>query len=170
MGQDWVCRAALRRIANGDEQGLETVYDRTARMIFALAYSITCHKQDAEDVLQETMVKIARNAHTYRGGSARAWILTVARNLALDTVRKRKDSVPLDDAEIAVPEPDTELLDIRTLLQHLDEDEKQILTMRLYAELPYTEIAAILNITVAAAQKRYQRVIGKLRGVAHEKA
>ena len=49
------------------------------------------------------------------------------------------------------------------MLAVLDDDEKQIILLRLYHEMPYREIAAVMGIKVFAAQKRYQRAISKLK-------
>lgn len=135
-----------------------------ARMIFSIAYSITGNYEDSEEVLQSTMLEVARYAHTYQNNSnPKAWILAMARHLAIDIVRKRKPSVSLDQIELSHTSSDLERLEVLDLLNILDEDEKQLIMLRLYAQMPYAAIAGIMKISITAAQKKYQRAIKKLK-------
>lgn len=94
------CNAALARLASGDTAALTDLYDAVGREIFALALSVTGNRHDTEDVMQDTFLRVARSIGTYTpGDGGRAWVLSVARNIALDTVRRRRVSVPLEDGE-----------------------------------------------------------------------
>ncbi|MDD4494264.1 MAG: RNA polymerase sigma factor [Eubacteriales bacterium] len=161
------CDRAIIEFSNGDRNALSVLYDCMARMIFSVAYAITGNYCDAEDVLQNTMIEITRYANTYRSGSnAKAWILTMARHLSIDTVRKRKFTAFIDDKEIAeLPDSGTEFsqLEVIDMLSILDEDERQLVMYRLYVKLPYREISSIMDISIAASQKRFQRAIKKLK-------
>ena len=164
---DQACDKAIAAYSEGDQDALAVIFDCMARMIFSVAYAITENYQDAEDVLQDTMIEITRYANAYRGGSnARAWILAMARHRSIDVVRKRRTVVAIEDAELSeAPETrfDLSRLEALDLLSTLDEEKRQILLLRLYAELPFKEIAAIMSISVASAQKKYQRAISELR-------
>ncbi len=136
-------------------------------MIFSVAYAITENYQDAEDVLQDTMIEITTYADTYRSGSnAKAWILAMARHLSIDIVRGRKRAQSLDNPVCAdIPETERGFSNIETLemLKVLDDEERQIIIFRLYTGLSYNNIAKIVGISVASAQKKYQRAIKKLK-------
>lgn len=158
------CDKAITELLKGNQEALSAIYDCMARMIFSVAYTITGSCEDAEDVLQDTMIEIIRYAHTYKSGSnARAWILTMARHLSIDLVRKRKPTIPLEEAERMEMQMDESQLEVLDLLKILDEDEKQLVVFRLYGEMPYREISRVMEISVAAAQKRYQRAMKKLK-------
>lgn len=161
------CEKELEALAKGETGALSAVYDKMARSILGLAYGITENYHDAEDVLQNTMLELMKYADRYRKGTnANALILTIARHLAIDQLRKRKKTVSLDTpeaAKIPAEKPDLSGVEVMDLLRVLDEEERQILLLRLYAGLSYQEIAMVMQITVLAAQKRYQRVIRKLR-------
>lgn len=162
-----ICDTAITQISRGDREALSVIYDHMARMIFSVAVAITGNDADAEDVLQETMIEIVKYAHTYQSGTnARAWILSMARHRAIDLVRKRKPTVSIDETlSESIPDPQSEVSQtgVLELLNLLDEEEKQLVVFRLYEELSYAEIAEMMRISVAAAQKRYQRTIKKLK-------
>jgi RNA polymerase sigma-70 factor (ECF subfamily) len=162
-----ICDKAIIEFTKGDKEALSVIYDCMARMIFSVAYAITGNYQDAENVLQETILKITKYAHTYRGGSnAKAWILAMARHCSIDIVRKRKTVVSIEDSEtMGIPETESDFsrLEVLDMLSILDGEEKQCLIFRLYAKMPYKEIADIMRISVASAQKKYQRAVRKLK-------
>ena len=60
MNSEKICEEALAEIAEGNTNALSVIYDKMSRSIFALAYTLTCNYCDAEDVLQNTMIDIAR--------------------------------------------------------------------------------------------------------------
>ena len=161
------CDKAIVELSKGDRNALSVIYDAMARMIFSVAYAITSNYQDAEDVLQSTMLEITRYAHRYqRGTNARAWILAIARHRSLDILRKRKGEISIDEGGLSeVPDLCHELssLEVLDMLSLLEEEEKQLVLFRLYAEMPYAEIAYVMKISVAAAQKRYQRAVKRLK-------
>ena len=159
------CDKAIVALSEGDMDALSDIFDCMARMIFSVAYGITGNYHDAENVLQETMIEISKYAHKYRRGSnAKAWILTIARHCSIDIVRKRKPLVSIEETmSIPYSEPDLTRIEVLDMLRILDEDEKQCVIFRLYSKMPYKEIAEMMNITIASAQKKYQRALKKLK-------
>ena len=153
---------------NGEPVGLAELYELMGRAIFTTAYVITGHREDAEDILQDTLVEIYQDARFYRPRTnPRAWVLTVTRHTALDAVRKRTRhaTAPLDTAEALPTPPDAhdEFTALWDLLAVLSPEERELVLLRLYHGLSHGEIAETLRISTAAAQKRYRRAIDKLR-------
>lgn len=153
---------------DGEPVGLAELYELMGRAIFTTAYVITGHREDAEDILQDTLVEIYQDARFYRPRTnPRAWVLTVTRHTALDAVRKRTRhaTAPLDTAEALPTPPDAheELSALWDLLAVLSLEERELVVLRLYHGLSHGEIAETLRISTAAAQKRYRRAIDKLR-------
>ena len=156
------------RRENGEPVGLAELYELMGRAIFTTAYVITGHREDAEDILQDTLVEIYQDARFYRPRTnPRAWVLTVTRHTALDAVRKRTRhaTAPLDTAEALPTPPDAhdEFTALWDLLAVLSPEERELVVLRLYHGLSHGEIAETLRISTAAAQKRYRRAIDKLR-------
>ena len=165
------CDDALIRLANGDMEALTVIYNKLGRRIFMLAFSILHDKESAEDVMQDTFLRLAREAHTYKGKSnAVAFILTVTRNLSLDVLAKRRREAsyerPIESGEeIADDSADfySEKLGELRALRLLDNDERQIVVMKLDAKMKHRDIAKILSISEEACQKRYRRALEKLK-------
>ena len=83
--------ALLARLPLGDRQAFSTLYDATSAKLFGLCLRVLKDRGEAEEALQETFIKIWRNADKYRqtGCSPMTWLITVARNTAIDRLRAR---------------------------------------------------------------------------------
>ena len=159
------CDRALRRLAEGDTDALETVYHKLGRKIFMTAFSVLGDTHAAEDVMQDTFVRLASSAGSYREGSnAVAYILTVTRNLAITALEKRKREYPAEEifGSDATEEDSLPLRELEAL-RTLEEGDRQIVILRLDAGMKHRDIAALLGITPAACEKRYQRALKKLK-------
>lgn len=160
------CEKALKAIANGDKNALSTIYDKMYKPIYSVAWSVLKNHADAEDATQNTLCEILRCAQSYRGGSARAWILSVARNQALNIarIRSRETATENFDESISALKSNAEArLIYLEALGTLKLQERQAVVLKVYCHLKHKEIAEILGITPAAAEKLYQRGIKKLR-------
>ena len=158
---------AIIQYVNGDNQKLSEIYDNIGRMVFSLAYSITSSYQDSEDVLQDTMIEIAKHANIYKvNTNAKAWIMQIARNKAIDVIRKRKKEVFIEneiEEKTSVGDESINRLEVLDFLKILNDDEKEIVFYRIYAKMPYIEIAKVMHLSVFVVQKKYQRAIKKLK-------
>ena len=96
----------IARMAMGDRMALSSLYAATSAKLFGIALRVLDDRQEAEDALQEIFVKVWHNADRYRanGLSPMTWLITVARNHAIDRLRARRSTrtSPIEDAgEIA---------------------------------------------------------------------
>ena len=92
--------ALLESIAQGDQDALAALYDHARGAVYGLALSYLKNGHDADDVAQDTFVRIWEKAALYRPqGSPMAWILTIARNLALMRLRERGKTAELEQEE-----------------------------------------------------------------------
>ncbi len=165
------CDEALIRLAKGDMDALTVIYDKLGRKIFMLAFSILHDKDLAEDVMQDVFLRLVREAHTYKEKSnAIAFILTVTRNHSLNVLAKKRRELshtrPIEEGEeIADPSEDlySESFGEIFALRSLDDDERQIVVMKLDAKMKHKDIALILGISEDASQKRYRRALEKLK-------
>ncbi|MCZ4351113.1 sigma-70 family RNA polymerase sigma factor [Roseovarius aestuarii] len=82
----------IARIATGERQAFTALYDRTSAKLFGICLRVLNDRGEAEDVLQEVFVKVWHNAKRYRAGgfSPMTWLITIARNAAIDRLRKRR--------------------------------------------------------------------------------
>ena len=158
---DYDCNRALKRLAEGETAALSVVYDNTARLVFSLAFSLLGNREDAEDVLQDTMLKVVKSAPDYKKGSPKAWVLAIARNCAIDVLRKRCPNTEL--TELSCTDPELARLELTDILNALKNDEKQAVLLHIHGGLSHKEIGEVLNISPAAAQKKYRRALNKLK-------
>ena len=79
----------MDKIQNGNEEAFLTLYNETCKGVFSFAYSIVRNSHDAEDIMQDTYIKIRRFAQSYSTqGNVSAWILQITKNLAYDFLKK----------------------------------------------------------------------------------
>lgn len=162
------CERSLEKIAGGDISALGVIYERLGRQIIALSAAILRDHSYAEDVLHETFVKIIENIHTYRkSGNAKTWIMSVARNTALDMQKRRRRDANIEDAGDLPDELDLtgvilESVALERALQSLCETDRQIVVLKSMAGLSHRAIGEMLGLSEDAAQKRYRRALDRL--------
>ncbi len=134
-------------------------YEQYKTGIFRYVLSITKDAYLAEDILQDTFVKVLSGAMGCAPGKEQAWLYRVARNLCFDQLRKRKREQQLPQPP-AASAASYEYID---LISSLSSKEQEIVTLKIVGGLTHREIGHVLGITPSAAQKQYQRAIAKLR-------
>ena len=89
----------INQIAKGNNEALEKLYILYKTNVFRVALVILEDPFLAEDVVQETFVKIKQNAKTFRyGNNEKGWIMTIARNVAIDILNKHKKEIVLESS------------------------------------------------------------------------
>ena len=87
----------ISKIARGDNDALEELYEKTKRGVFAFLYSYLDNRADSEDAMQTVYLRIKMHAGSYREGSnARAWMLQIAKNIALNELKCRERRADAD--------------------------------------------------------------------------
>ncbi|MFZ5853311.1 MAG: RNA polymerase sigma factor [Chloroflexota bacterium] len=99
----------LARVAGGQMDALERLYDRYRSMAYAIALRITADPGSAEDVVQDAFLDAWRNAARYAvsRGSVRTWLLSIVHHRAIDSIRRRRPTSELPEGEGATPAPMT---------------------------------------------------------------
>jgi RNA polymerase sigma-70 factor (ECF subfamily) len=176
MGLTTIDEKWITRIAKGDGEAFQRVYEETSSVVFGFAMSILRRKEDAEDVMHDTFLSLYRNAGSYRPmGKPLAWILTIARNACYSHLKSRQDHAGLDQIrEGTDPSADTSgsaesrlLLD--AALRVLDDTECQVILLHAVSGWKHREIAAFLGIPLSTSLSKYRRGIEKMRRALEEK-
>lgn len=128
--------------------------------IYRFSLSILKDSQLAEDVLQETFLRLMDCKKYPDTGREQAWLYRVARNICYDILRKRKRETE-DAAES--PAPEAQSWEFMELIAPLSQKDREIVSLKIIGGLTHQEIAKVLGCTTAGAKKRYQRAIEKLR-------
>ncbi len=162
----------LLRTGRGDREAFALLYGQTRGAVYALALSLLHNAHEAQDVAQDVFVRVWESAPAYRPqGSPMAWLLTIARNLALARLRRSGRQVELDREEWdAIPARDPGISpEDRQLLQQalagLGEEERQIILLHAVAGLKHREIAQLLEKPLSTVLSKYHRGLGKLRSM-----
>ncbi|MBQ8374191.1 MAG: RNA polymerase sigma factor [Clostridia bacterium] len=153
----------LTQVAAGNDAAFERLYESMKRGVFAFAYAYLGNRADAEDAVQDTFLQVKRKIALYkRGTDARAWIFQIAKNLALDELRKRKtrQKAQTEKTEIAV-EPAFPLLDEITAA--LSNEEKEIVILHAVWGYKHREIAQMKGLPLGTVTWKYNAAIEKLR-------
>ena len=156
--------------ADGSTEAFSVLYDRTQAAVYALALSILKDPHDAQDVTQDTFVRVWENAFQYRAqGTPMAWILTITRNLSRMKLRQSTRQVLLDEeqwsfipAEVSDITPEDRHI-LRSALTILSEEERQIVLLHAVSGLKYRELASLLELPLATVLSKYHRALKKLR-------
>ncbi len=170
---------AVKKIRNGDKNGLRMIYDAYGDRIYRLFFSKIRNHQDAEDLTSDFFLKLWECVSSYQPGRGhKCWLTTIARNMAVDYFRKSGRETPVEDVE-AVNEAaftehttaeDQTINKIQTshLLSSLSEEEQEIVQLHIAAELTFREIAVILKRPLGTVAWKYRNAIGKLQKLAKE--
>lgn len=159
----------LPQIAQGDIHALEVLYEQQKTRIYRFVLSMIGDSYLAEDIMQETFLRVQEQAGTYRNDiSETAWIVTIARNMTYDILRRRSREI-VD--EKAIPPDAFVLLDtdehsnlmFLDLIKELSQPEKEVICLRILANLPWHEIGQIIGQSAGTSRKRYARSLKKLR-------
>lgn len=167
--------AAMR---GGDESALESLYTRYGGLAFTLALRIVGDRDLAVEVVQDSFFRLWQQANGYdpARGSVTAWLMTVTRNRAIDTLRGRqhqarlRESVLLTDTEAdqSAHGDLAETVALRQTLgravQSLPPEQRHILELAYYEGLTRTEIADRLGHPVGTVKTRLRAALDRLRG------
>ncbi|WNG18417.1 RNA polymerase sigma factor [Cystobacter fuscus] len=172
----------------GDPRAFEVLVRRHRTPVFNFIFRFTGHRARAEDVLQETWLKVVRGAPDYETKAKfTTWLYTIARNLCVDSARKEsyrqaaslesptagsegEDSRPLGEAlpdEGASPERGAYNARVRPLLERalagLPEEQREVFVLREYSGIPFKDIAEVTGVSENTVKSRMRYALEGLR-------
>ena len=140
----------VARIRAGDQQAMSELYDRYARVVYAVALRVLQDAGAAEDVLQDVFLQLWRNPDAFDAsrGSLAAWLAVIARHRSIDRLRKRRPETNIEDCVIAGgpdlrEEAEQKLVieKVRGVLAEMNPEQRKLLEMAFFQGLTHTEIA-----------------------------
>lgn len=177
----------IRDYLNGQESSLEIIIIRYRSKLYAYIYKmVKCH-QTADDIFQDTFIKVI---NTLKSGSYNEegkfihWVTRIAHNLIIDYFRRNKrmpiqtkqnDQDPFEKIRLESPSIEDEIIqeqiyqDIKSLIEELPEDQKEVLKMRHYLGMSFKDIAEETDVSINTALGRMRYAIINLRKFASEK-
>ena len=145
------------------------------RFLYSLAYRLCGNHQDAQDLVQEVLLRVRRGLHSYQPGNLEGWLSRITTNTFLDQVRKqrRRPTVPLPDDpdRVLVGSPDVsadlasrDLPDhLQDLLMELPPDYRVVVVLKDVLSFSYEEIAEMVGVPIGTVRSRIHRGRGRLR-------
>lgn len=159
----------LIAIKNGDKSAFTKLYENTKRGVFAFIYSYLKNYADAEDAMQTVYVKIKSGINGYKEGTnARAWILQIAKNHAINVLNKNNREIPLDESREESASPFEETSVTETMRKVLSEDEQRLIILHVLWGYKHKEIGLMLNCPTGTVTSKYKRAVEKLRSALKE--
>lgn len=174
--QDWA--ALIKRVADGDQFALTTLYDSTSRLVFGLILRVVSDRSTAEEVVLDVYTQVWRQASTYDAtrGAPLAWLMTIARTRGIDRLRSGKhehqkkeslESIGEVTSTNASPEADTVSSErrrlVRSALDALSAEQREVIELAYYSGLSHSEIALQLGQPLGTVKTRTRLGMMKLR-------
>lgn len=159
-------RDMLARVAHRDEASFQHLYEDFAMRIYRYALTLLRDQHLAEEVVQETMITVWNRADTYSGKSrVSTWIFGIARHKAYTILRSEKkgDRAPEKAITIDDPAPTIERQErVHAAIAGLPPDQREIIFLTFYENLPYKAIAGLLDIPEGTVKSRMYHAKKKL--------
>ncbi|MEO8055055.1 MAG: RNA polymerase sigma factor [Acidobacteriota bacterium] len=164
-------RAPFDALAAGDPAALEAVWEIAARRLYGLALWRTGSEEDARDVVQEVFVRLASRRRELRGiAEPGVWLLAVAHNAAIDSVRRRvrHRTEPIESAShLAAPGSDPERAAVASAaslaLSRLPHAQREAVLLHHVAGCSFREIGTITGVPAFTAASRCRLALARLR-------
>ena len=155
------------KIARRDEKAFAELYEKTRTLVYSVCLSIVKNHGIAEELTQETFVAVWLKIHSFEGRGFKTWLLTIAKNKALNELRARKREFAVDFSENdtlgGVFEPNAELgIALSMALERLDETDRQIVLLK-NSGMKTKEIAEFLQMPRGTVSWRYSESLKTLK-------
>ncbi len=165
----------VRRLNRGDATALSDVYEMYRDDLLRLAASMLADKSAAEDIVQDVFVKFAGVARTFRlTGSLKGFLGTCVANAARNQIKaaSRRKTVGLDGVTELTSDgqgPESWMISseafdhVRGAMGQLPTEQREVITLRLYSDMRFKEIARWQETSIKTVQSRYRYGLDKLR-------
>ena len=166
--------AIMLKVKAGDIDKLGLLYERYHRMLFGFFWRMSQSKDDSEDLVHNVFYQILKNRGQFKGkGKFISWMFQIAHNLWADHYKKNKKTYRRDDLEqwelkenLGADEQienEERVRQLRTALNALQDDKKEVLILSRFHGLKYREIAEITGTTEGAVKTKVCRAMADLR-------
>lgn len=162
----------VARIRAGDQQAMSELYDRYAKVVYAVGLRVLQDAAGAEDVLQDVFLQLWRNPDAFDAsrGSLAAWLTVISRHKAIDRLRKRRPETDIEDCVIASgpdlrDETERTLVieKVRAVLEQMNPDQRKVLELAFFQGLTHTEIAEKTGEPLGTIKTRIRTGLQQLR-------
>jgi RNA polymerase sigma-70 factor, ECF subfamily len=152
-----------------DQTAFEIIYKHTNKSVYAMIISIVKNHDLTEDLMQDTYMKMLKNIHSYNPKyKFKNWLLTIAKNIAIDAYnqRKREINIEIEDFDHWLKDEQESMdsiLEADYYLSLLNDEERQIVLLRIVGNMKHKDIASLLNKPLGTITWTYKEAIEKMR-------
>ncbi|MEW6130307.1 MAG: sigma-70 family RNA polymerase sigma factor [Acidobacteriota bacterium] len=168
----------IARVRSGEDDAFRQIFDRYARPVISFIYDMVGQRELAEELAQETFVRAYKGIHALRDDTKLStWLFGIAKNVARESLRSRwKDNskvemeddgvMQLSDKELL---PDDQLINkelngvIHEALAKLDDDKREVFTLKVFHQRSYEEIAEITGFSIPKLKTDLHRARAEMR-------
>ncbi|RGY96839.1 RNA polymerase sigma factor [Clostridium sp. AM58-1XD] len=165
-------------IRQGNQEGLKAIYEAYLPAVYSSVLAVLHNEQSAQDVTADFFIRLWEIAGQYRqGGKHKAWMMTVAHNMAVDHLRKYRHEELVEQVSdlpesrtAAISEEDRVCseLTLKQALETLEEEERQIVNLKIMGELTLKEISQIMKKPLGTVAWKYRVALNKLKRCRYE--
>jgi RNA polymerase sigma-70 factor (ECF subfamily) len=174
-------RHLVERLKAGDTAAFDALFEKHRNGLLAYVAGLTRDRHLAEDIVQESFVRMARQAARLRPEQgAGGWLYRVARNQAIDAIRRRRfETTEPEGSDDAAPARETQdpsavtpadalaarerEAEVRALLDALPAGERDVLLLRFFGDMTFREAAGVLRRPLGTVLWQAQRALGRMR-------
>lgn len=150
-----------------DNRVIGDIYDLMYNEVYRYIYSIVHAKEYSQDLTHDTFIQIYKNAHLYKGnGHAKAWIITISRNITYMSLRKSNREQVVDYHIDSVDESINDIHDkmmIEKMMNILRQEEREIIILHVVEGLTFKEISQVMDLKLSTVLNKYHRSLKKIR-------
>jgi RNA polymerase sigma factor (sigma-70 family) len=168
-------RLLVWRLNRGDATALSRVYEKYRQDLLRLAVSLLNNTATAEDIVQDVFVRFASSARVFRlTGSLKGYLATCVANAARNALKagRLRQAEPVDESLAADGNgPEDGLMcseqfhQVSRALEELPSEQREVVTLHLYGDLPFREIAGWQKTSIKTVQSRYHYGLSRLRSL-----
>ena len=164
-------------IRERNQKAFAYLYDNYSKALFGVINNIVHDQEESEDILQNTFVKIWNNFDSYDAAKGRlyTWMLNISRNMAIDYTRSKQEKIKSKIQEpseavyyknrLFVEDNTHESIGLRTIVENLKDDQKEIIDLAYYQGYTQDEISKKMNLPLGTVKTKVRQALLKLREV-----
>jgi len=165
--------ALIDRVLLRDQVAMTTIFDRYCSMVYSVALRVLKDPAGAEDVMQQIFFEVWETPRNFVAGrgSLAGWLAVVSRNRAVDILRRRKPSDPVEEVELAsetnlAAEAERNIMmeKVRNHLDKLPRDQQDQVQLAFFEGLTHSEISALTSVPLGTVKTRIRSALISLRG------
>lgn len=165
--------ALIGRVLSRDQVAMTEIFDRYGSMVYSVALRVLKDPAAAEDVMQQIFFEVLETPRNFVAGrgSLAGWLAVVSRNRAVDILRRRKPSDPVEEVELAsetdlAAEAERNIMmeKVRNHLDKLPRDQQDQVQLAFFEGLTHSEISALTGVPLGTVKTRIRSALISLRG------